>query len=113
MKDTSTMKIIATQTLKFHQECAELRRIDLDKQVALNGDILAFDAVLTSDQGVKGKCSMRSFPGLIFVVLCLKRIEEIPQVLIHTSSIGFVIRIPEESTQLMFAELFIDRSKHI
>jgi hypothetical protein len=55
--DPSTTNKLVTQTLKFHQELPDLTHIDLDKEGASHGDLLAFDAVVTSDNGMKGKVS--------------------------------------------------------
>ena len=46
-----------SQTLKVHQELPDLTHIDLDKEGASHGDLLAFDAAITSDNGMTGKLS--------------------------------------------------------
>ena len=53
----STTNKLATQTLKVHQELPDLTHIDLDKEGASHGDLLAFDATVSSDNGMKGKLS--------------------------------------------------------
>ena len=53
----STTNTLATQTLKVHQELPDLTHIDLDKEGASHGDLLAFDATVSSDNGMKGKLS--------------------------------------------------------
>ena len=53
----STTNKLATQTLKVHQELPDLTHIDLDKEGASHGDLLAFDAAITSDNGMTGKLS--------------------------------------------------------
>ena len=53
----STTNKLATQTLKVHQELPDLTHIDLDKEGASHGDLLAFDAAITSDTGMTGKLS--------------------------------------------------------
>ena len=52
-----TTNTLATQTLKVHQELPDLTHIDLDKEGASHGDLLAFDATVSSDNGMKGKLS--------------------------------------------------------
>ena len=53
----STTNELAAQTLKVHQELPDLTHIDLDKEGSSHGDLLAFDATVTSDNGMTGKLS--------------------------------------------------------
>lgn len=45
------------QVLEVRQELPDLTHIDLDKEGASHGDLLAFDAAITSDNGMAGKLS--------------------------------------------------------